>query len=175
VFQFQPGGLGIAFLRQYQQANLTNVIPMVVAEPSLDGVTLKAVGEAALGLNVTAHWNSDFDNPANKEFMAAWNKEYPNRPGTYWASQGYDTALAIGAALKATGGKVDDTEAFRKAMLKADFKSVRGNFKFGPNQHPIHDWYALKVEKGADGTLALNTKRKILSNYGDSYAKDCKL
>lgn len=174
VFQFQPGGLGIAFLRQYQQANLNTEIPMVVAEPSLDGVTLKAVGEAALGLNVTAHWNTDFDNAANREFMAAWNKEY-NRPATYYASQGYDTAQAIGAALKATGGKVDDTEAFRAAMLKADFKSVRGNFKFGPNQHPVQDWYALKVEKGADGALHLNTKRKIMSAYGDSFAQACKL
>jgi branched-chain amino acid transport system substrate-binding protein len=60
-------------------------------------------------------------------------------------------------------------------MLKADFHSVRGNFKFGPNQHPIEDWYALKVEKGSDGALHLNTKRKIMSAYGDSYAKDCKL
>jgi branched-chain amino acid transport system substrate-binding protein len=174
VFQFQPGGLGIAFLRQYQQANLNTEIPMVVAEPSLDLITLKAVGDAALGLNVTAHWNSDFDNPANKEFMAAWTKEY-NRPPTYYASQGYDAALAIGAALKGTGGKVDNTDAFRTAMLKADFHSVRGNFKFGPNQHPIEDWYALKVEKGSDGALHLNTKRKIMSAYGDSYAKDCKL
>jgi branched-chain amino acid transport system substrate-binding protein len=174
VFQFQPGGLGIAFLRQYQQANLNTEIPMVVAEPSLDLITLKAVGDAALGLNVTAHWNSDFDNPANKEFMAAWTKEY-NRPPTYYASQGYDAALAIGAALKGTGGKVDNTDAFRTAMLKANFHSVRGNFKFGPNQHPIEDWYALKVEKGSDGALHLNTKRKIMSAYGDSYAKDCKL
>lgn len=174
VFQFQPGGLGITFLRQYQQANLSSEIPMVVAEPSLDLVTLKAVGDAALGLNVTAHWNADFDNAANKEFMAAWTKEY-NRPPTYYASQGYDTALAIGAALKETGGKVEDTEAFRKAMLKADFKSVRGNFKFGPNQHPVQDWYALKVEKGADGAPHLNTKRKIMSAYGDSFAQDCKL
>ncbi len=174
VFQFQPGGLGIAFLRQYQQAGLNTEIPMVVAEPSLDAITLKAVGEAALGLNVTSHWNSDFDNAANKEFMAAWTKEY-NRPPTYYASQSYDAALAIGAALKGTGGKVDDTEAFRKAMLKADFKSVRGNFKFGPNQHPVQDWYALKVEKAADGTLSLNTKRKIISAYGDSFAQDCKL
>jgi branched-chain amino acid transport system substrate-binding protein len=174
VFQFQPGGLGIAFLRQYQQANLSNEIPMVVAEPSLDGVTLKAVGDAALGLNVTAHWNTDFDNAANKEFMAAWTKEY-NRPATYYASQGYDAAQAIGAALKGTGGKVDDTDAFRTAMLKADFKSVRGDFKFGPNQHPVQDWYALKVEKGSDGALHLNTKRKIMSAYGDSFAHDCKL
>lgn len=174
LFQFEPGGLGIAFLRQYQQAGLKDKVPMVVAAPSLDAVTLSAVGEAAFGVNVTSHWNSDFDNPASKAFMTAWEKAY-HRPATYYASQGYDTALAIGAALKAVGGKLGDVNAFREAMLKADFQSTRGAFKFGPNQHPIQDWYALKVEKGADGRLALNTKAKVLSDHGDAYAKDCKL
>jgi branched-chain amino acid transport system substrate-binding protein len=173
VFQFEPGGLGIAFLRQYQQAGLKDKFPMVVAAPSLDAVTLSVVGDAALGVNVTSHWNSDFDNPSNKAFVTAWDKTY-HRPATYYASQGYDTALAIGAALKGVGARLDDTDAFRQAMLKADFQSVRGSFKFGPNQHPIQDWYALKAEKADDGRLVLNTKGKILSDHGDAYAKDCK-
>jgi branched-chain amino acid transport system substrate-binding protein len=173
VFQFEPGGLGIAFLRQYEQAGLKDNIPMVVAAPSLDAVTLSVVGEAALGVNVTSHWNSDFDNPANKAFVAAWDKAY-HRSATSYASQGYDTALAIGAALKGVAGKVDDVEAFRQAMLKADFQSTRGAFKFGPNQHPVQDWWALKAEKSPDGKLALNTKAKVLSGHADAYAKDCK-
>ena len=174
VFQFHPGGLGIAFLRQYQQAGLLGKTPMVLAEPSLDATTLKAVGESALGLSVTAHWNSDFDNPANKKFMEAWTKAH-NRAPTYYASQGHDAALAIASALKATGGKTD-VPALRTALAKADFQSVRGAFKFGPNQHPVQDWYALKVEKGADGTPVLKTTgTKVLSNHGDVYAKDCKL
>ena len=136
--------------------------------------TLAAVGDAALGVNVTSHWNSDFDNPANKAFMAAWDKAY-HRPATYYSSQGYDTALAIGAALKGVAGKLDDIGAFRKAMLKADFQSTRGAFRFGPNQHPVQDWWALRTEKDDDGKLVLRTKGKIFSDHGDAYAKDCKL
>ncbi len=173
VFQFHPGGLGIAFLRQYQQAGLLEKIPMSLGEPSLDAVILNAVGEAAAGLNVTGHWNSDFDNPANKTFMAAWTKAY-NRPATYYASQGYDTGLALASALKATGGKVD-VEKLREALLKADFQSVRGKFRFGANQHPVQDWYALKAEKGADGKLAIVTKGLILKDYGDPHAAQCKM
>jgi branched-chain amino acid transport system substrate-binding protein len=172
VFQFHPGGLGIAFLRQYRQAGLTQ--PMVVPHPSLDVTTLKAVGDAALGLNVSAQWNSDFDNPASKKFVEEFQKKF-NRVPTYYAQQGYDTALAIGAALKGTGGKVDNTDAFRTEMLKANFASTRGNFKFGTNQHPVQDWFSIKVEKAADGTLTLKTVGKILENHGDAYAKDCKL
>lgn len=174
VFQFHPGGLGIAFLRQYQGAGLLGTIPTVVAAPSMDATTAGAVGDAAVGVQLSSHWNTDFSNDANKAFVAAWTKKY-NRTPTYYASQGYDTAQAIAAALKGTNGKVDDTEAFRKAMLKADFPSLRGNFKFGPNQHPIQDWYALAVEKGGDGKPVIVTKGKVLENHGDVYAKDCKL
>lgn len=173
VFQFHPGGLGIAFMRQYQQAGLLGQVPMVLASPSLDATTLKAVGDAALGVNVTSQWNSDLDNPANKKFMEAWTKAYSRMP-TYYASQGYDTALAIASALKATGGKTD-VPALRAALAKADFQSVRGAFKFGKNQHPVQDWYALKAEKGPDGTPILKTVGKVLTNHGDVYAKDCKL
>lgn len=173
VFQFHPGGVGIAFLRQYQQAGLLGKIPMVLAAPSLDATTLNAVGDAAIGLRVTSHWNTDFDNPANKKFVEAWTKAY-NRVPTYYASQGYDTAQAIASALKATGGKVD-VPALRTAMRKADFPSVRGSFKFGPNQHPVQDWFALEAQKGADGKPVLKTIGKVLSNHGDVYAKDCKL
>ena len=174
VFQFHPGGLGIAFLRQYQQAGLLERFPMVVAAPSMDATILKAVGEAGLGINLTTHWNTDFDNPANKRFVAEFEKKH-NRVPTYYAGQAYDTALAIAAALKGTGGKVDDPEAFRKEMLKANFQAVRGSFKFGPNQHPIQDWWAAKVEKDAQGKLVIKSMKKVLTDHGDVYAKDCKL
>jgi branched-chain amino acid transport system substrate-binding protein len=176
VFQFHPGGLGIAFIRQYQQAGLLGSIPMVVASPSVDVVILKAVGEAALGINISTQWNSDFDNPASKKFMAEWQKKFGgDRLPTYYASQAYDTALAIAAALKATNGNVTNTDAFRAAMLKADFQAVRGVFKFGPNQHPIQDWYSARVEKDASGKLSIKTIGKIMSDHGDAYSKDCKL
>jgi branched-chain amino acid transport system substrate-binding protein len=176
VFHFNPGGLAIAFTRQYQQAGLLGTIPIVVSFASLDVNILKAIGESGLGINVSTHWNSDFDNPANKKFVAEWKKKYgADRIPTYYSSQGYDTALAIGAALKAVNGDLKDTEKFRKAMLKADFQSVRGKFKFGPNQHPVQDWYAAKVEKGADGKLAIQTAAKIFEDRGDAYSAACKL
>ncbi len=173
VFQFHPGGLGIAFLRQYAQAGLIGKVPMAVAAPSLDQTTLKAVGDVALGLWVSSHWNSDFDNAANKKFVPAFVAKY-NRMPTYYASQAYDTALAIAAALRQTKGDVSPA-AFRPAMVKADFASVRGAFKFGPNQHPVQDWYALNVVKNAAGEPEIKTQRKVLTGHGDAYSGLCKL
>jgi len=173
VFQFHPGGLGIAFLRQYAQAGLIGKVPMAVAAPSLDQTTLKAVGDVALGLWVSSHWNSDFDKAANKKFVPAFVAKY-NRMPTYYASQAYDTALAIAAALRQTKGDVSPA-AFRPAMVKADFASVRGAFKFGPNQHPVQDWYALNVVKNAAGEPEIKTQRKVLTGHGDAYSGLCKL
>lgn len=173
VYHFHPGGLGIAFLRQYAQAGLLGTIPQVLPAPSMDVVTLAAVGDAAEGVDVSSHWNSDFDNAESRRFVEAFRRRY-NRMPTYYAQQAYDTALAIGAALRGTGGSVNDPEAFRTAMLRADFPSTRGKFRFGPNQHPIQDWYALKVER-VGGQLALVTKRKILENHSDAYAVSCRV
>lgn len=174
VFQFEPGGLGIAFARQYQQAGLLGKIPMVVAAASMDSVIMKALGDAAIGVHVSSHWNADFKNPANEKFVAAFEKKY-NRFPTVYASQGYDTALAIAAALKDDGGTVDNADAFRKAMLKADFHAVRGSFKFGNNQFPIQDWWGLQVVKGPDGKPMLKTETKIFTDKGDAYSHLCPL
>ena len=175
VHVFEPGGLGIAFVRQYQQAGLHGQIPMVVHAATLDQATVKAVGEAAVGLHITSHWNDDFDNPASKAFVSAWKAKYGDRPVTLYAAQGYDAALLIGSALKATGGSLDDMDAFRAALRKADFASVRGPFKFDKNQHPIQDWYALEVEKRPNGEYGLKTQQKVLADHGDVYAAQCKL
>jgi branched-chain amino acid transport system substrate-binding protein len=174
VFQFHPGGLGIAFIRQYQQAGLMGTIPMVVAAPSMDSTILTAVGDAAEGIDVTSHWNADFDNPASRAFVMSFQGKY-NRFPTFSAQQGFDTGLAIAAALKGCGGDVKDGEKFRAAMAPANFVSTRGKFRFGPNQHPIQDWYSLKVARGGDGKLALKTTGVVMTDRGDAYSAQCKI
>ena len=173
VFQFHPGGLGIAFIRQYNQAGLGAKIPMVVSFPSLDSTSLAAVGEPALGMALAAFWNTDFDNQANKEFVAAFMAKY-NRTPTFYAAQGYDTARLIASALKSAGGMGNDA-AFRTALHAANFASVRGKFRFGPSNHPIQDWYGIKAEKDPSGKLVLRTHEKILSDHGDFYAAQCNI
>lgn len=175
VYEFQPGGLGIAFIRQYQQAGLLGQIPMVLHPASLNHVTLNAVGEAAVGLYVSSHWNHDLDNPVNRDFLAAWRAKYPERPITWYSAQGYDAALMFAAGLQNDSADGADVAAFRAALLAAQIPSVRGSFQLGPNQHPVQDWYALQAVKTADGKLDLVTQGKVLTAHGDIYAADCKL
>lgn len=172
VFFFLPGGMGINFLKQYSQAGLTQSIPVYGPAFSFDERILGAVGEAALGVKNGSQWTHDLDNPANKEFVEAYQKAYSRMP-TLYASQGYDTARLIGSALKATGG-VDDLDALRAALKKADFASVRGNFSFGKNQHPVQDIYIREVTKSDTG-FTNKTIKKVFSNHVDAYAEECKM
>jgi branched-chain amino acid transport system substrate-binding protein len=87
---------------------------------------------------------------------------------------GYDTALLIDSALKATGGKTTDKEALGAALKKADFKSLRGDFKFGNNNFPVQDFYLVKVAKRPDGKFQTEIVEKVFDDYADAYAKDCK-
>ncbi|WP_079211216.1 ABC transporter substrate-binding protein [Brucella pituitosa] len=174
VFQSHPGGMGIAFMRQYQQAGLLGKVPMVLSEPSSDAVILKSLGTAAIGLMATSHWSPDIDKAASRELVTKWKAAFPDRPLTYYGTQGYDAGRLIASALKQTGG-VDDIDALRKALRKADFQSVRGSFAFGPNQHPLQDWYLVDVVAGEDGNPTTRIKKKLIENYGDSYAQACKL
>ena len=173
VFFFLPGGMGINFLKQYAQAGLNDSIPVFGPAFSFDARLLKAVGDAAVGVINGSQWNHDLDNPANQTFVAAFQQKYGRMP-TLYASQGYDTANLIGSALQATGGKPENMTAFRAALQKAEFDSVRGNFRLGNNHHPVQDIYVREVVKDASG-IYNKTVQKVFTNHADAYAAECKL
>lgn len=173
VFFFLPGGMGINFLKQYSQAGLAKDIPVYGPAFSFDERILKAVGPAALGVKNGSQWTHDLDNPANRQFVEAYQKAYGRMP-TLYASQGYDTARLIGSALKAVGGDLTDLEPFKAAVKSADFASVRGNFSFGVNQHPVQDMYIREVIS-KDGGYTNKTVQKVFSNHVDAYASECKM
>ena len=173
VFFFLPGGMGINFLKQYAQAGLNDSIPVFGPAFSFDARILKAVGDAAVGVHNGSQWNFDLDNAANRKFVDAFKAKY-NRMPTLYASQGYDTANLIASALKATNGNPGNMDAFRAALKKADFDSVRGNFRFGNNHHPIQDIYVREVVKDSSG-IHNKTVKKVFSNHADAYAGDCNL
>lgn len=172
VFQFLPGGMGINFMKQYDQAGLRDEIPLVLAAPSADINILRAVGASMLGVQNTSHWNHDLDNAANIAFVASFEATYDRSP-TVYASQGYDTARLIASALRATGGKVTaDMDGFRAALQAADFEAVRGPFKFNTNNHPIQNWYGREVVE-IDGEFRNKTTGIIAENHSDAYASEC--
>ena len=171
VFTFMPGGLGVGLVKQYRQAGLADRIPVLSAF-TVDESTLPAQQDAAVGMFGGANWAPNMDNPQTKKFVAGFEAAYNIVPGTY-AMQGYDTALLIDSAVKALKGDLTNKDAVSAALKKADFTSLRGDFKFNVNGYPIQNFYLTKVAKRADGKFQTEIVEKVFSNYGDRYAKDC--
>ena len=169
VFFFLPGGMGISFLKQYADSNVG--LPVVGPAFSFDQGILQAVGKAALGVRNTSQWNKDIDNPTNAAFVKSFQAEYKRLPSLY-ASQGFDTANLILSAMKVA--EVSDQDAFRAALKAAKFTSVRGDFSFGPNHHPVQDIYVREVIQ--EGKLFTNKIISVaLKARGDAYASQCKM
>lgn len=169
VFFFLPGGMGIAFMKQYAQSGVG--IPVLGPSFSFSQDVLPAIGDAALGVKNSASWSKDLDNEANKAFVEAFQKEYNRLPSIY-AAQSWDTANLILSAL--SKASVKDKDAFRAALKAADFKSVRGEFSFNTNNHPIQNIYVREVVKEGD-VLTNKIIATAFEKHGDAYAEQCKM
>src|SRR5690606_35209095 len=146
-------------------------IPVMGPSFSFSQDVLPAVGDAALGVKNSASWSKDLDNEANKKFVEAFQAEYGRLPSIY-AAQSWDTANLILSAL--SKASVKDKEAFRAALKEADFDSVRGDFKFNTNNHPIQDIYIREVVKEGD-VLTNRIIATAFEDRGDAYADQCNM
>jgi branched-chain amino acid transport system substrate-binding protein len=173
LYVFYPGGLGVNFIKQFQQAGLNKSITVMSAS-TVDGTTIPALRDAALGMLSGTFWGPDFPNDANQKFVASFEKKYNRIPSQY-AAQSYDAAQLIDSAIRKVGGKMDNKKAFHAALKAADFKSVRGNFKFNTNQFPVQDMYVFDVAKDAKGRVSLRTVSKPLTNHVDAYVGQCQM
>lgn len=174
VYFFLPGGMGINFIKQYDQAGLKGRIPMFGPAFSFSQDILPAVGDSALGVSNTAQWSPDLDNPVNARFVADFQAAYDRIPSLY-ASQGYDAALLIDSAIKAVNGDLSDDRALIEALRAADFDSVRGDFEFNANHFPIQDYYLREVVALDDGTLTNRLVSTVFEDHADAYAAECEM
>ena len=174
LYVFLPGGMGINFIKQFVASGMSRDIQLIVPLWGSDQDIIRAVGDPMLGLFSVGHWSIDFDNPANRKFVAEFEKEYKRLP-TGYAASGYDTAMLIDSAIRKVKGKIENKDALRAALRAADFKSVRGDFKFGANQFPVQNYYLQLVGKGPDGRLMHKTIGTLLAKRGDAYVQDCKM
>ena len=173
VFVFYPGGFGVNFVKQFAQAGLKGKIPLMNASTT-DGINLPAQGDAALGVLSGTFWGPDFDNPTNKKFVADFEAKYKRIPSQY-AAQAYDSALLLDSALAKVKGNVADKKALMAALKAADFKSLRGNFKYNTNHFPIQDFHVFEAVKDSQGRMTLKTVATPLKADKDAFFDKCAL
>ncbi|MAU46457.1 MAG: ABC transporter substrate-binding protein [Yangia sp.] len=169
IFFFLPGGMGISFLKQFADSGVD--LPVMGPAFSFDQNILQAVGDAALGVKNGSNWSKDLDNEANAAFVSGFEEAYGRLPSLY-AAYGYDTANLLLSALDKA--EPSDAEAFRAALKEAAFDSVRGDFSFDTNQHPIQDIYIREVIQEGD-VFTNKIVATALEDRSSAYVEECSM
>ncbi|WP_317920082.1 ABC transporter substrate-binding protein [Cupriavidus sp. TA19] len=173
VYAFYPGGMGVTFVRQFQQAGLQTKIPLHTSN-TIEGAAADAMSAAAAGAIVGDTWAPGAPNPQSKQFVAAFEKRYGRTPSPY-AAFSYDAAMLLDAAIRTLKGNAADHKALTAAIKNAQFKSVRGDFKFGKNNFPVQNYHIYQVAKGAAGRPEFKLlAADVLKEHTDAYAGQCK-
>ena len=152
MFVFVPAGQGGNFIKQYAERGLDKAgIRVIGPGDVMDDDLLNGMGDAALG-TVTAHlYSAAHPSAMNRDFVAAYKKEFGNRPG-FMAVSGYDGIHLIYEALKHTGGSTDGDKLI-DAMKAMKWESPRGPISIDPATRDIvQNIYIRRVEK-VDGEL----------------------
>src|SRR5258705_199001 len=172
IFVFYPGAAGVQFLNQYAQAGIKEQMPLYTAF-TVDELSLPLQKDNAIGVPGAQEWVNDLPNAENKRFVEPYRNKYPGLRPTYYGAQSYDAAQLINSAVVAVKGDTDKKDAMKAEMEKANFKSLRGPFKYGNNHIPIQNFYLQDVVKDADGELSLKTVATIVENNQDRFHDKC--
>ena len=171
IFIFYPGAHGVQFLQQYVQAGLKGQVPLYQVF-SIDAITLPQQKELALGTLGAQEWVNDLPNEQNKKYVADFKKKHGVYP-SYYGAQSYDSIMLIASAAEALKGDVSNKDKVRAEMKKANFKSLRGGFKYNTNQFPIQNFYIQEAVKDPEGTMTVKTIATAVKDGKDPYYEKC--
>jgi adenylate kinase family enzyme len=63
--------------------------------------------------------------------------------------------------------------AVRAALKRANFKSVRGDFRFGHNQFPVQDYVLRVIRRDDKGEINNRALSRVFEKHVDAYASQC--
>ena len=149
VFLGFAGGNGFRFFKQYNEYGLKT--PVLGGMTAFDEVAVRNMGDYALGAISSCWYTAQLDNAINKRFVDTYRKENGYDPGQY-ASGTYLYGEVLAAAIGALKGKIEDKNAFIKALRAVRVDTLRGPIKFDEYGNVVGNIYIRKVEK-KDGRL----------------------
>jgi len=170
VYASFAGANGLRFLRQYAEYGLK--VPVLGNMTTVDEGVLKNMGDEALGVVSSGWYSAAIDTPANKKFVQAVRAAYGADPG-YYTVGAYTAAMFLDLALQKVKGKIEDKDAFMKALRSIDIPdSFRGPIKIDDHGNPVMTVYIRKVER-KEGRLQ-NTVIQTYPNVSQFWKYDPK-
>jgi branched-chain amino acid transport system substrate-binding protein len=171
IFIFYPGAHGVQFVNQWVQSGLNKTVPLYQVF-SIDAITLPLQKELALGTLGAQQWVNDLPNEQNKRYVADFKKKHGVYP-SYYGAQSYDAIMLAASAADALKGDLSDKNKVRAELKKANFKSLRGDFKFNTNQFPIQNFYIQEAVKDAQGVMTVKTIATAVTAGKDPHFEKC--
>ena len=144
VWAFFAGSDAIRFINQYDEHGLKDKIKLWVDGGTVDEAILPSMKEAALGVDNYQHYAPSIDTAENRRFVKAFQQKFNEIPAQL-ADQGYVGAKVVVKAIEAVKGKVENKEAFLKALKSVQFEAPRGAFRFDDDQNVIFNVYIRRV------------------------------
>ena len=146
VFLGFAGSNGFRWFRQFNEYGLRGKVAVVGGMTAFDEAVLRNMGDEALGIITSCWYSAEIDNPINKKFAAAFRAEWKYDPGFYAAAT-YTEAAVLEATLHAIHGRIEDKEAFMKAVRSIKVNTCRGPVTFDGFGNVVGNIYIRKVER----------------------------
>jgi branched-chain amino acid transport system substrate-binding protein len=171
VFVFVPSGKqATAVMKAYNDLNMkADGIKIIGPQDIVPDEELPSMGQEPLGVITSGIYSNVGDRPANKAYVAAWNRAYGDKtPPGFMSVGGWDSMAAIFSVIKATGGEVDGDKAMTVLRGWKNPDSPRGEIMIDPDTRDIvQHVYIRRVEKVGD-TL-VNTEFETLPMIKDPW------
>jgi len=141
VFIVMQGDDNNAFLSQSKQYRLGERVTLLTE--IVDLASIRAVGEASVGLIGSSRYSFTYDHPLNKAFVEAWQKEFNTVPDTFEGEQWQACEMLAAAITKA--GSIEP-EPLRAALEGIEIESVKGKVSMRKCDHQaVQQGFMVKV------------------------------
>ena len=167
-FLVLAGDDSAAFLSQAHEYRLSDKVQLITSIVELNAIN--AIGEAALGLAGSMRYVFGIDNPQNKVFVAAWQKEYNALPDVFEGEQ-YQACKMLQAGIDAA--KSIDADKLRPALESTAIDSIKGHVAMRACDHQaVQGGIMVKVVKKPEFK---NPVPEIIATFpGDQVTPACR-
>ncbi|HET7364809.1 MAG TPA: ABC transporter substrate-binding protein [Burkholderiales bacterium] len=140
------GSNGFRYVRQFNEYGLGGKVKLIGGMTALDEAVLRNMGDEALGIITSCWYSAEIDNPINQKFVSAFRAQWKYDPGFYAAAT-YVEAAVLDQTLQKINGKIEDKQAFMKAVRSGKFETCRGPVHFDQYGNVIGNVYIRKVAR----------------------------
>jgi branched-chain amino acid transport system substrate-binding protein len=135
----------ISFLTQMDKFGMMGKYEIFGGATSIDAGTLTTMGDVVEGIVSGSIWTGEIDSEAFRSLDKRYG-ELRGRPIGLFAGLYYRAAKVAQMAIEKVGGKVEDQEAFRKALGSVDYQGAVSRITFDEYQQAKMDIFINEVK-----------------------------